>query len=100
MKMYNAAIMMTVAIVLVIVFNDDPTALLIIVAMVSVDHLQRTIIYSLTNYIPIIYKTVLFQCLVTLIVLFLPKLYLSFLSKSSLIELLQEEKDNIQQEVR
>jgi len=33
--MYNAAIMMTVAIVLVIVFNDDPTALLIIVALVS-----------------------------------------------------------------
>eukprot|EP01102_Stenamoeba_stenopodia_P014664 TRINITY_DN4896_c0_g1_i3.p1 TRINITY_DN4896_c0_g1~~TRINITY_DN4896_c0_g1_i3.p1 ORF type:complete len:1045 (-),score=275.20 TRINITY_DN4896_c0_g1_i3:1905-5039(-) len=75
--MYNAAIMMTVAIVLVIVFNDDPTAILIIVAL-----------------------TILFQCLVTLVVLFAPKLYLSFLSKSSLIKHLTKEKEDIQQEIR
>jgi hypothetical protein len=75
--MYNAAIMMIVAIVLVIVFEDDPTAILIIVAL-----------------------TVLFQCVVILVVLFFPKLYLSFLSNKALIKLLQKEKEILQSEVR
>eukprot|EP01102_Stenamoeba_stenopodia_P022584 TRINITY_DN9486_c0_g1_i2.p1 TRINITY_DN9486_c0_g1~~TRINITY_DN9486_c0_g1_i2.p1 ORF type:complete len:469 (+),score=89.94 TRINITY_DN9486_c0_g1_i2:1994-3400(+) len=74
--MYNAAIMMVVAIVLVIVFNDNPTALLGIVAL-----------------------TVLFQCFVTLVVLFTPKLYLSFLNKADLFKLISQERDEIQQEI-
>lgn len=73
---YNAAIMMVVAVVLVIVFNDSPTALLIIVAM-----------------------TVLFQCLVTLFMMFAPKLYLSFLSGAALIKHLTDETAYLQQEV-
>lgn len=73
---YNSAIMMIVAIVLVIVFNDDKTAVLVIIAL-----------------------TILFGCLVALLVLFAPKLYLSFLKKSSLVKMLQAETTELYQEI-
>eukprot|EP01102_Stenamoeba_stenopodia_P015876 TRINITY_DN5484_c0_g1_i1.p1 TRINITY_DN5484_c0_g1~~TRINITY_DN5484_c0_g1_i1.p1 ORF type:complete len:644 (-),score=191.97 TRINITY_DN5484_c0_g1_i1:220-2151(-) len=73
---YNAAIMMIVAIVLIIVFNDDKTAVLIIIAL-----------------------TVLFGCLVALVVLFAPKIFLSFLRRAQLVALIQQETTELQMEL-
>eukprot|EP01102_Stenamoeba_stenopodia_P007697 TRINITY_DN2170_c0_g7_i1.p1 TRINITY_DN2170_c0_g7~~TRINITY_DN2170_c0_g7_i1.p1 ORF type:complete len:1056 (+),score=240.70 TRINITY_DN2170_c0_g7_i1:52-3219(+) len=73
---YNSAIMIAVAITLIVVFNDDKTAVLIILAL-----------------------TVLFGCFVTLVVLFAPKIYLSFLKRSELAALIQKETVALQMEM-
>jgi len=67
---------MTTGIVLVIVFNDNKTGLLIIVAL-----------------------TTLVACFVALFVLFIPKIYLSLISKEALVRQLQVAIDSIYAEI-
>eukprot|EP01102_Stenamoeba_stenopodia_P012624 TRINITY_DN4010_c0_g2_i1.p1 TRINITY_DN4010_c0_g2~~TRINITY_DN4010_c0_g2_i1.p1 ORF type:complete len:119 (-),score=20.48 TRINITY_DN4010_c0_g2_i1:105-461(-) len=69
--------MIIVGIILVIVFNDDKTSVLVLVAV-----------------------TILFGCFVALVVLFAPKIYLSFLTKEDLERRIEHETDELAREIR